>query len=111
LFTFEDDRPPHPDTIDEALIRRLWVLKVYRDIVVDGRGTTPVDSAEVLRPRNATEFRQEDIGYLTKPVRLDEWIPTVRSRYAFVAGSTPTSGAGSSATSEISTRSTRHWHR
>jgi len=41
--------------------------------------------AEVLRPRNATEFRQEDIGYLTKPVRLDEWIATVRSRYAFVA--------------------------
>jgi predicted nucleotidyltransferase component of viral defense system len=44
-------------TLDEALIRRLWVLKVYRDIVVDGRGTKPVDSAEVLRPRNATEFR------------------------------------------------------
>jgi predicted nucleotidyltransferase component of viral defense system len=72
-------------TLDEALIRRLWVLKVYRDIVVDGRGTKPVDSAEVLRPRNATEFSQEDIGYLTKPVRLDEWIATVRSRYAFVA--------------------------
>jgi predicted nucleotidyltransferase component of viral defense system len=72
-------------TLDEALIRRLWVLKVYRDIVVDGRGTKPVDSAEGLRPRIATECRQEDIGYLTKPVRLDEWIATVRSGYAFVA--------------------------
>jgi uncharacterized protein len=67
-------------TLDEALIRRLWVLKVYRDIVVDGRGTKPVDSAEMLRPRNATEFRHEDIGYLTKPVRLRR--PTRRRRAA-----------------------------
>lgn len=71
--------------LDEALIRRLWVLKVYRDVVVDGRGTKPVDPAEVLRPRDASEFRREDIGFLTRPVRIDEWITTVRTRYAFIA--------------------------
>ena len=71
--------------LDESLTRRLWVLKVYRDVVVDGRGTKPVDPHEVLRPRDEREFRQEDIGYLTKPVRLKEWIATVRSRYAFIA--------------------------
>jgi len=71
--------------LDESLTRRLWVLKVYRDVVVDGRGTKPVDPREVLRPRDEREFRQEDIGYLTKPVRLKEWIATVRSRYAFIA--------------------------
>jgi len=69
---------------DEALIRRLWVLKVYRDVVVDGRGTKPVDPQEILRPRDEREFRQEDIGYLTKPVRLKDWIATIRSRYAFL---------------------------
>jgi hypothetical protein len=36
-------------------------------------------------PREAREFRQEDIGYLTKPVHLTEWITVVRSRYAFIA--------------------------
>jgi predicted nucleotidyltransferase component of viral defense system len=71
-------------TLDEELTRRLWVLKVYRDVVVDGRGTKPVDPNDVLRPRDARDFRQEDIGYLTKPVRLDEWIATVRSRYGFI---------------------------
>jgi uncharacterized protein len=71
--------------LDESLTRRLWVLKVYRDVVVDGRGTKPVDPHEVLRPRDEREFRQEDIGYLTKPVRLKEWIATVRGRYAFIA--------------------------
>jgi len=61
-----------------------WVLKVYRDVVVDGRGTKPVSPNDVLRPRDARDFREEDIGYLTRPVRLNEWIATVRSRYAFI---------------------------
>jgi predicted nucleotidyltransferase component of viral defense system len=39
--------------LDEALIRRLWVLKVYRDVVVDGRGTKPVEpqASPSLGPR------------------------------------------------------------
>lgn len=71
--------------LDAVLTRRLWVLKVYRDVVVDGRGAKPVDPLEVLGHRDASQFRREDIGYLTKPVRIDEWIATVRSRYAFIA--------------------------
>jgi predicted nucleotidyltransferase component of viral defense system len=70
---------------DEALVRRLWVLKVYRDIVVDGRGGKPIDPGDVLGAWTAAEFRPEDIGYLTRPVRLDEWLSTVRARYAFLA--------------------------
>ena len=38
--------------LDEALVRRLWVLKVYRDVVVDGRGGKPLDPQDVLRQRN-----------------------------------------------------------
>lgn len=71
--------------MDTELVRRLWVLKVYRDVVVDGRGIKPIDPDEVLRPRKASDFRQEDIGYLTKPVRIDEWIAIVRDRYAYLA--------------------------
>jgi predicted nucleotidyltransferase component of viral defense system len=72
-------------SLNEVLTRRLWVLKVYRDVVVDGRGTPPIAAVDVVRPRSGTEFRTEDIGYLTTPVRLDEWIATVRTRYAFLA--------------------------
>jgi len=75
--------------MDQALVRRLWVLKVYRDIVVDGRGGKPIDPADVLGHRVQGSFRSEDIGYLTKPVRIDEWIATVRSRYAFLADLDP----------------------
>ena len=70
---------------DAALVRRLWVLKTYRDVVVDGRGNKPIDPAEVLRTRPASGFRPEDIGYLTQPVRIDEWINVVTTRYEFLA--------------------------
>jgi uncharacterized protein len=70
---------------DYALVRRLWVLKTYRDVVVDGRGDKPIDPGEVLRARSASDFRPEDIGYLTQPVRIAEWIDAVSIRYAFLA--------------------------
>lgn len=71
--------------MDEPLTRRLWVLKVYRDIVVDGRGTKPIDPDDILAEKTPNDFRPEDIGYLTKPVKTAEWIATVRSRYRFLA--------------------------
>lgn len=71
--------------MDEPLIRRLWVLKVFRDIVVDGRGLKPIDPNDVVGTRTSEDFRPEDIGYLTKPVRIDEWIAGVRTRYVFLA--------------------------
>lgn len=72
-------------SLAEVLTRRLWVLKTFRDVVVDGRGSPPIDAVDVLRPRTTTSFRTEDIGYLRTPVRIDEWIATVRTRYAFLA--------------------------
>ena len=71
---------------DQALVRRLWVLKTYRDVVVDGRGGKPIDPEEVLRVRSASDFRTEDIGYLTQPVRIAEWVDVVSTRYSFLAG-------------------------
>ena len=71
--------------LDEPLVRRLWVLKTYRDVVGDGRGQGPIDPADILRPRTVREFDREDIGCLTQSVRMDEWIGTVRERFAFLA--------------------------
>lgn len=70
---------------DDGLVRRLWVLKVFRDIVVDGRGTAPITPDDVLAAWQTGEFRTEDIGYLTKPVRLEAWLAEVRERFAFLA--------------------------
>lgn len=71
-------------TMNESLVRRLWVLKAYRDVVVDGRGTKPIAPADVLDARSQSEFEKEDIGYLTRPVGIDVWIETVRRRYSFL---------------------------
>ena len=70
--------------MDEGVVRRLWVLKVYRDVIVDERGSKPIDPDDVLAARTESSFRPEDIGYLTKPVRIDDWIATVRARFGFL---------------------------
>lgn len=70
--------------LDEPLVRRLWVLKVYRDINSDGRGTAPIRPEDVLAAWSVADFAPEDIGYLTKPVKLGEWISRVKSRYGFL---------------------------
>ena len=74
--------------LDEALVRRLWVVKVYLDIVDDDRGLPPLDPADVLGERQPRQFAAEDIGYLTQSVDIAAWIGTVRSRYRFLSAIT-----------------------
>ncbi|PKQ28984.1 MAG: hypothetical protein CVT60_07690 [Actinobacteria bacterium HGW-Actinobacteria-10] len=69
---------------DEALVRRLLVLKVWTDVVDDGLGERPFDPEEILRERSAGEFRPEAIGYLTTPVDVPGWIAAVRGRFGFL---------------------------
>jgi predicted nucleotidyltransferase component of viral defense system len=69
---------------DEALVRRLTVLKVWRDINVTGLGRAPFDPENILRPRARNEFREEAIGFLTSPVEIEKWVEAVRKRYAFL---------------------------
>ena len=40
--------------IDERLVRRLWVLKVWADVVDDGRGSGPLDPHDVLVSRGGS---------------------------------------------------------
>jgi predicted nucleotidyltransferase component of viral defense system len=72
-------------TVDESMVRRLWVLKVWGDVVDDNRGTGPLDPTEVLMERREKDFAQESIGKLIQPVNLVEWERTVRRRFAFLA--------------------------
>lgn len=74
--------------LDDPLVRRLWVIKVYLDVVDDHRGTPPLDPDDVLGQRDPRRFVAEDIGYLTQPVDIDAWITTVRTRYQFLAALT-----------------------
>jgi len=71
--------------IDEALVRRLWVLKVWSDVVEDRRGDGPLDPTDVLTERRAVDFAPESIGRLTRPVDLAGWERRVRHRFAFLA--------------------------
>jgi len=70
---------------DEALLRRLTVLKVWHDVVDDGLGSRPFDPTEILAPRRPGDFDPEAIGYLTTPVDVPAWIEVVERRYRFLA--------------------------
>ena len=69
---------------DEPLVRRVWVLKCYFDLIDDGLGARPVTAADVLDTREESSFTSEQIGYLTKPVDVAGWVRAVRSRFGFL---------------------------
>jgi hypothetical protein len=71
--------------IDERLVRRLWVLKVWQDVNDDGRGSGPLTPRDVLVPRRPQDFAPESIGKLTQPVDLVGWERQVRKRFSFLA--------------------------
>lgn len=71
--------------LDEVLIRRLTVLKVWFDVVDDALGSRPFDPDDILNERDATSFREEDIGYLTTPVDIEGWESIIRQRFAFIS--------------------------
>lgn len=70
--------------LDESVVRRLLVLKVWHDVVDDGLGSLPFDPAEIVSEVDVRRMLSEDIGLLTQPVEPATWLATVRSRYAFV---------------------------
>jgi predicted nucleotidyltransferase component of viral defense system len=70
--------------LDETLIRRLLVLKVWHDVVDDRLGTRPFDPGEIVADVDVRTLLSEDIGLLTQPVEPQIWLGRVRSRYAFV---------------------------
>ena len=71
-------------TLDEALVRRLWVLNVWGDVIDDRRGTRPAAPDDVLHPRTERDIQPDSIGVLTRPVDLTAWEATVRKRFQFL---------------------------
>jgi predicted nucleotidyltransferase component of viral defense system len=72
--------------LDEASIRRLWLLKVYNDVVIDGRwNNRAFNPAAIMTARQAADIDEESIGYLTQPVDIPGWEAEFRRRYAFLA--------------------------
>jgi predicted nucleotidyltransferase component of viral defense system len=71
-------------SLDEPLIRRLLVLKIWHDVVNDGIGTRPFDPAEIVADIDVRRLPAEDIGLLTQPVDPVAWLARVRARYAFL---------------------------
>lgn len=69
----------------EGLVRRLWVLKVWGDVVDDRLGAGPLDPNDVLHERRERDFRPDSIGVLTRPVDLITWEARVRTRFRFLA--------------------------
>lgn len=67
------------------MVRRLWVLKSFFDIVDEQLAGGAIDPSDVLSEREETVFTAEQIGYLTKPVDIAGWEQRVRSRYGFLA--------------------------
>lgn len=72
-------------SIDEALVRRLWVLKVWGDVVDDGRGDKPLDPVDVLAEKREKDFAPGSIGILTQPADIARWERRTRDRFQFLA--------------------------
>ncbi|MBI4730069.1 MAG: nucleotidyl transferase AbiEii/AbiGii toxin family protein [Acidobacteria bacterium] len=70
--------------LDEPLIRRILVLKVWHDVVNDSLGERPFDPSDVVAHIDMRRMPSEDLGLLTQPVDPDAWLNSVRARYAFV---------------------------
>ncbi len=70
--------------LDEALIRRLFVLKVWHDVVEDGLGHGPLVADEAVRGVEIARLPPEDIGLLTQPVEPERWFEFIADRYAFL---------------------------
>jgi uncharacterized protein len=75
--------------IDEALVRRLWVLKVWGDVVEDKRGHKPLHPADVLSEKSEKDFRPDSIGVLTQPIDVAGWERKTRQRFQFLTDLDP----------------------
>jgi len=70
--------------LNEALVRRILILKVWHDVVIDGLGTGPFDPITLVEQSNPSHLVPEDIGLLTQPVEPERWLAVVQNRYRFV---------------------------
>jgi hypothetical protein len=56
--------------LDQPAVRRIWLQKVYGDVIVDRRWRVAFDPSAILRPRPASTIDEESIGFL---LRSRDW--------------------------------------
>jgi len=78
LAWFSDKR------FDDALVRRILVLKVWQDVVEDRLGNAPFDPADISTRRHARECREDEVTGLTQEVDIPGWLSRVIRRFSFV---------------------------
>lgn len=70
---------------DEALVRSVWIKKVYLDQVVEDRwGSRLFDPMDILAVGKPKRFRPEQTGLLDNPHDVQAWDKGFRSRYGFL---------------------------
>lgn len=70
--------------LNEALVRRLLVLKVWHDVVDDQLGSGPFDPGAIVEEFDVNALPPEEIGLLTQPVEAAKWLSFVTNRFAFL---------------------------
>ena len=70
--------------LNEPLIRRVLVLKVWHDVVNDQLGSGPFDPSVIVEDFDADKIPPEEIGLLTRPVEPSKWLSFVTSRFGFL---------------------------
>jgi uncharacterized protein len=70
--------------LDEALVRRLLVLKIWHDVVDHGLGSAPFVPDAVVADLDVERLPPENIGLLTQPVEPRTWLDAIRTRYRFL---------------------------
>lgn len=70
---------------DETLVRRLTVLKIWHDVVVDRLDPPGFDPVALVAPTDVRRMPSEEIGLLTRPLEPARWMERVATRYGFVA--------------------------
>jgi hypothetical protein len=69
---------------DDDLVRRLVVLKIWHDVVIDGLGTGPLDVPALVEDSDTRRMPSEEIGLLTRPVEPEVWMRRVAARFRFL---------------------------
>jgi uncharacterized protein len=74
---------------NERLVRRVFTLKVWHDVVREGLGEGPLNPTSILKECNTRKIIQEDIGLLTYPVEPKRWLSNIQQRFQFIADLDP----------------------
>ncbi len=70
--------------LNEPLIRRAMVLKIWYDVVDEDRGAKPFDPREIVDVGSVRDVADDEIHLLTQPVEPTKWLNYVVERYRFV---------------------------